>query len=170
MPAMPIAESRAPIVVGMRVTSRATRTVVDWAAPAYAAIGWMLTTIRMKMTVRAASRMLSAISFGVFCRVAPSTSAIMRSMKLFPEREVTRTTIESDRTVVPPVTPDRSPPDSRSTGADSPVTADSSTIAAPSTTSPSAGTSSPASTSTKSKGWSSAGVTTSVSALRRFVP
>ncbi len=122
------------------------------------------------MTVRAANRMFSAISFGVFCRVAPSTRAIMRSMKLFPVREVTRTTIESDNTVVPPVTPDRSPPDSRNMGADSPVTADSSTIAAPSTTSPSAGISSPASTRTKSKGWSSAGVTTSVSARFRFAP
>ncbi len=34
MPAMPIAESRAPIVVGISVTSSATSTVVDWAAPA----------------------------------------------------------------------------------------------------------------------------------------
>ncbi|KJY30690.1 hypothetical protein VR46_35990 [Streptomyces sp. NRRL S-444] len=72
----------------------------------------------------------TAISFGVFCRVAPSTRAIIRSMKLCPGREVTRTTIASDSTVIPPVTPDRSPPDSLDTGADSPVTADSSTIAA----------------------------------------
>ncbi len=40
-------------------------------------------------------------------------------------------------TVVPPVTALRSPPDSRTTGADSPVTADSFTRAAPATTSPS---------------------------------
>ena len=33
------------------------------------------------MIVRLASRMFSAISFGVFCREAPSTSAIIRSMK-----------------------------------------------------------------------------------------
>ena len=36
------------------------------------------------MIVSAASRMFSAISFGVFCRLAPSTSAIIRSMKLSP--------------------------------------------------------------------------------------
>ena len=38
-----------------------------------------------------------------------------------------RTTIRSDSTRVPPVTAERSPPDSRITGADSPVIADSST-------------------------------------------
>ena len=36
------------------------------------------------MTVSAASRMFSASSFGVFCRFAPSTSAIIRSMKVSP--------------------------------------------------------------------------------------
>ena len=35
-----------------------------------------------------------------------------------------RTLIQSDRTVVPPVTAERSPPASRITGADSPVIAD----------------------------------------------
>lgn len=43
--------------------------------------------------------------------------------------------IQSDSTVVPPVTAERSPPASRTTGADSPVMADSSTEAAPSMTS-----------------------------------
>ena len=37
-----------------------------------------------------ASRMFRAISFGVFCRSAPSTSAIMRSRKVSPGSEVTR--------------------------------------------------------------------------------
>ena len=83
--------------------------------------------------------MFSAISFGVFCRLAPSTRAIIRSMKVSPGLEVILTTIRSDSTVVPPVTADRSPPDSRMTGADSPVMADSSTEATPSTTSPSPG-------------------------------
>src|SRR5262249_4429079 len=54
-------------------------------------------------------------------------------------RRMSRTTIESDRTVAPPVTPDRSPPASRMTGADSPVIADSSTDATPSMISPSPG-------------------------------
>ena len=52
---------------------------------------------------------------------------------------MTRTTIQSDSTRVPPVTAEKSPPDSRITGADSPVMALSSTEATPSITSPSAG-------------------------------
>jgi len=55
---------------------------------------------------------------------------------------------------VPPVTAERSPPDSRMTGADSPVMADSFTDATPSITSPSLGIKSPASTSTMSPGFS----------------
>ena len=84
-----------------------------------------------------ASSTESAISLGVFWRFAPSTSAIMRSTKVSPGLAVTRTTSQSESTVVPPVTDERSPPDSRTTGADSPVIADSLTVAAPSTTSPS---------------------------------
>ena len=75
--------------------------------------------------------MVSAISFGVFCRLAPSTSAIMRSRKLWPGSALTSTTISSDSTLVPPITPERSVPASRSTGADSPVTADSLMVATP---------------------------------------
>ena len=51
---------------------------------------------------------------------------------------------------MPPVTAERSPPDSRMTGADSPVIAASLTEATPSMTSPSEGMMSPASTSTTS--------------------
>ena len=100
--------------------------------------------------MRPASRMLSATSFGVFWRSAPSTRAIIRSRKLSPASAVTRTTIWSERTRVPPVTAERSPPDSRITGADSPVIADSSTLAIPSITSPSAGITSPAVTTISS--------------------
>ena len=74
--------------------------------------------------------------------------AIILSRKLSPGSLVTATTIQSDRTVVPPVTALRSPPLSRMTGADSPVMALSSTEAAPSMTSPSAGICSPALTRT----------------------
>ena len=102
------------------------------------------------MIVSVDSRIVSAISFGVFCRSAPSTSAIIRSTKDSPGFVVIFTTIRSDSTVVPPVTAHRSPPDSRITGADSPVMADSSTVAMPSTTSPSPGITSPASTTTRS--------------------
>ena len=102
-----------------------------------------------------ASRMFSAISLGVFCRVAPSTRAIMRSRKVCPAAAVMRTRIRSDSTCVPPVTAERSPPLSRITGADSPVIAASLTLATPSMTSPSEGMISPASTRTMSP-WRSA--------------
>ncbi|SUB72573.1 Uncharacterised protein [Pluralibacter gergoviae] len=59
-----------------------------------------------------------------------------------------RMTSQSERMRVPPVTEAKSPPDSRITGADSPVMALSSTEAPPSITSPSQGIMSPASTST----------------------
>src|ERR1700760_2676128 len=110
----------------------------------------MVTVANTKMMVRPASRILRAISFGVFCRSAPSTSLIMRSIKVDPCAAVMRTRIQSDSTWVPPVTAERSPPDSRITGADSPVIAASLTEATPSITSPSDGMVSPASTSTMS--------------------
>jgi hypothetical protein len=71
---------------------------------------------------------------------------IIRSRKLRPGSAVTRITSQSDTTRVPPATAERSPPDSRITGALSPVIAFSLTEATPSTISPSAGMSSPAST------------------------
>src|SRR5271166_677817 len=108
------------------------------------AIGCSVTTATSRISVRPAIRMSSAISFGVFCRLAPSTRAIMRSRNVSPGSEVIRTTIRSDSTTVPPVTALRSPPDSRITGADSPVIADSSTTAIPSVTSPSPGMTCPA--------------------------
>ena len=114
------------------------------------------TTIR-KISVSPASRMFSAISFGVLRRSAPSTSAIIRSRNDWPGSWVISTTIRSDSTRVPPVTALRSPPDSRMTGADSPVIADSSTEAMPSITVPSPGISSPASTTTTSPRRSSDG-------------
>ncbi len=111
-------------------------------------MGFRVSATTTKMIDRLASRMFSAISFGVFWRAAPSTSAIMRSTKVSPGIEVMRTTMRSESTRVPPVTAERSPPDSRTTGADSPVIADSSTEAMPQTMSPSPGMSSPARTTT----------------------
>src|SRR5262245_17403204 len=102
------------------------------------------------MNVNAASRIVSAISFGVFWRRAPSTRAIILSRNPAPLSAVTRTMMRSLSTRVPPVTALRSPPLSRITGADSPVIAASSTLAIPSTTSPSAGITSPASHTTRS--------------------
>ena len=92
----------------------------------------------------------SAISLGVRCRRAPSTKAIMRSRNDLPALAVIRTIIRSESTRVPPVTPDRSPPASRITGADSPVMADSSMLATPSMISPSPGMIWSASTRTRS--------------------
>ncbi len=100
--------------------------------------------------VRPASRMSSAISFGVLEREAPSTSAIMRSMKVWPGSAVMRTSRESETTWVPPVTAERSPPASRITGADSPVIALSLIEAIPLMISPSSGIRSPVSTRTTS--------------------
>ena len=79
----------------------------------------------------------------------------MRSRKLLPGSDVMRILSQSDTTVVPPVTEQKSPPDSRTTGADSPVMADSSTEAMPSITSPSPGMTSPAFTMTTSPFFSS---------------
>ena len=98
--------------------------------------------------MNAASTIDRAISLGVRWRMAPSTRAIMRSRNELPGPAVICTTIRSERTRVPPVTPERSPPASRITGADSPVMADSSIEATPSMISPSLGITSPATIST----------------------
>ena len=113
------------------------------------------------MMVRTANKMVRAISLGVFCRLAPSTKVIMRSRKVWPRSAVMRTTMRSERTLVPPVTAERSPPDSRMTGADSPVMADSSTEAMPSMISPSDGMRSFASQTTRSPLFNSAAGTSS---------
>jgi hypothetical protein len=134
----------------MSATSSAMSTVIVMSVSAYSANGRSVTTTTRSTMVRPASRIDSAISFGVLRREAPSTSAIMRSMNDCPGSCVISTTMRSDSTRVPPVTALRSPPDSRMTGADSPVIADSSTDAMPSTTVPSPGISSPASTTTMS--------------------
>ena len=150
MPAIPIAESSAPIVVGISATSRAIRVVSESSVPAKSPNGRSETTTKTKTRVSAASRIPSAISFGVLRRSAPSTRAIIRSRNDLPGSWVISTTIRSESTLVPPVTALRSPPASRITGADSPVIADSSTEAMPSITVPSPGIVSPASTTTTS--------------------
>ena len=69
---MPMAESSAPMVVGMRQTSKATRTVTVTGAPLPASFtlkmenGSSVTVANRNTMVSAASRILSAISFGVF--------------------------------------------------------------------------------------------------------
>ena len=148
MPAMPMALSKPPIVVGIRQTSKAVRTTTEISIPEYMAYGAIVATEKIKIILMPTSKMVNAISLGVFCLLAPSTSAIIRSRKVSPGFAVIFTLIQSESTRVPPVTEDLSPPASRITGADSPVTALSSTEAIPSMISPSPGMKSPASTST----------------------
>ena len=136
------------MVVGIRHTQRAIRVEVCSCTPEYSPIGYSVTITIRKMMVKETKSVFSAISLGVFFREAPSTRAIMRSRKLLPGSEVMRIFSQSDTIVVPPVTEQKSPPDSRTTGADSPVMADSSTEAMPSITSPSPGMISPAFTIT----------------------
>ena len=81
MPAMPIALSSAPIVVGISATSSAISVVTEMSVLAKWANGCSVTMTITKISVRAASRMFRAISLGVLRRSAPSTSAIMRSRK-----------------------------------------------------------------------------------------
>src|SRR6266699_4457110 len=93
----------------------------------------------------------------------------MRSRNVSPGFDVMRTLISSERTRVPPVTAERSPPASRITGADSPVIADSSTEATPSMISPSEGIHSPADTWTRSPVLSLELGTSSVEPLPRIL-
>ena len=120
MPAIPMADNSAPMVVGIRHTSSATKMTTDTVAPEKWPKGCRVTTTGRNTIVSTASRMVRAISLGVFWRLAPSTRWIMRSRKVWPGSAVMRTTMRSDSTLVPPVTAERSPPDSRMTGADSP--------------------------------------------------
>ena len=68
MPAMPIADSSAPIVVGISATSSAISVATEASVPANSANGRSVTTTTRKISVSPASRMPSAISFG---RLAP---------------------------------------------------------------------------------------------------
>ena len=68
--------------------------------------------------VKLTRRVFKAISLGVFCLDAPSTSEIILSKKDWPGSEVIRIFNQSDTTVVPPVTEEKSPPASLVTGAD----------------------------------------------------
>ena len=106
-----------------------------------------MTHTTRKMIVKPASRMLSAISLGVFCRLAPSTRLIMRSRK--PSPGLARDAHDQPVGEHARAAGDRAAVAARlrgSPGALSPVTALSSTEAMPSITSPSAGMMSPAST------------------------
>ncbi len=138
MPAMPMAESRPPMVVGMRHTSRATRTTIPSGAPEYSPKGRRVAVANRKTMVSPDRRIESAISFGVRCRFAPSTRAIIRSRNVSPGLAVMQMVRVSLVIVVPPVTLLlMSVPGSLRTAADSPVMTASLTYATPAMTSPS---------------------------------
>ncbi len=77
MPATPMADNKPPMVVGMRQTSSATSTVIVTGAPSLATAtlnsenGNKVAVASKNTRVKAISRIVSAISFGVFCRLAP---------------------------------------------------------------------------------------------------
>ena len=145
IPAIPMALNKPPIVVGIRHTNNEMNAAIVMGVLAYSPKGLSVTHTIMKMSVKPASKIVKAISLGVFCLDAPSTRAIILSKKPSPGSVVTRTFIWSLRTFVPPVTEDLSPPLSLITGALSPVIALSSMVAIPSIISPSIGMVSPAS-------------------------
>ena len=148
---MPIALSSPPMVVGIRHTSSATSTGTEKTSAAHKA---QTVSASHRPAERSASvpragssaRFRSASSGALLLRPARSSDPGIRR----PFSIVTRMTMRSLSTRVPPVTALRSPPLSRMTGADSPVMAASSTLAMPSITSPSAGMTSPASQTTVS--------------------
>ena len=78
------------MVVGIRQTSSATSTVMVTTLPLPAAStlycenGNSVAVAGTNTMVSATSRIVSAISFGVLRRLAPSTMAIMRSRKVSP--------------------------------------------------------------------------------------
>lgn len=61
-------DSNPPIVVGIRQTSKATKVITVKAVPEYIAYGSRVATATRKIIVRPTSNIVSAISFGVFCR------------------------------------------------------------------------------------------------------
>ena len=134
MPAMPIALSSAPIVVGISATSSAIeRRRRRPSVPAKSANGRSATTTTRKISVSPASRMPERdLVRRLAPRRRPRRGRSCGPGTTGPGSCVISTTMRSDSTRVPPVTAERSPPASRMTGADSPVIADSSTDAMPS--------------------------------------
>ena len=95
IPAIPIAESKPPIVVGIRQTSNATRTVMVIGVPCpaastlYSENGRSVMHTIKKMIVKAGQQDIQCDFIGCFLRFAPSTRSIMRSRKPSPGLAVT---------------------------------------------------------------------------------
>ena len=140
MPAMPIADSRAPMVVGARQISSATNHTHRGGigdirqGGGEMGIGVQGCGDQNKDDGKGHQQDFQGEPrWGSFSGLPPPPWRSFYPGKLCPASWVTRTTSQSESTVVPPVTAERSPPASRMTGADSPVMALSSTLAAPST-------------------------------------
>ena len=80
IPAIPIADSSAPIVVGMSATSSEISDVSEMSVWANRPNGRSVATTIMKMSVSPASRMFSAISLGVLRRAEPSARVVLRAV------------------------------------------------------------------------------------------
>ena len=136
---MPIAESSAPIVVGLRATSSAIQHGLRGERAGVRRVGPQRHDRGQEGDGEPGEQNVQ--------RDLVRRLALLRAFDEgdhaveghFPGSWVTSMTSLSESTVVPPVTAERSPPDSRMTGADSPVIADSSTEQTPSMISPSAG-------------------------------
>ena len=118
MPAMPMADSRPPIVVGIRHTSSATITVDARARrPSRAPSGTSVTHAIRKMMRQPDEQDVQRDLVGrlLALRALDQARSCGRGTTR-PGSTVMRTTMRSESTLVPPVTAERSPPLSRMTG------------------------------------------------------
>ena len=150
MPAMPIALSSAPIVVGINATSSAISAVTEISVCAKRANGRSVDDDDEEDERQAGEQDVQRDLVG---RLAPLGTLDERDHPIEERLPGLLRDLDDDPVAEHAGSPRdgaRSPPDSRMTGADSPVIADSSTEAMPSTTVPSPGMTSPASTTTTS--------------------
>jgi len=102
MPAIPIADSSAPIVVGISATSSAISVVTETVVLANSAYGRSATITSRKISVSAASRMLSAISSASCAANGALDKRDHASKNECPGSWVISTTSLSESTRVPP--------------------------------------------------------------------
>ena len=79
IPAIPIALSNAPIVVGIKHTVNATNVEIGILTFRYVARGYKVTITIKNIIVKDTNKVFKAISFGVFFLEAPSTIEIILS-------------------------------------------------------------------------------------------
>src|SRR5574337_638578 len=79
IPAIPIADSRPPIVVGIKQTVKAIRVETVSGTCTNKAIGYSVTITIIKIMVKLTSKVFKAISFGVFLRDQEDAAAVLNS-------------------------------------------------------------------------------------------